>query len=176
MILPWSCAKLTSSILVIDTKALHDILMKEDIPNLSAKEKHIALEMLCLTQHLAEQQIKLCWVNSDQQLADGMTKTNAQDKILNFLCNNQRWNLVYDPTFTTAKKLRTQPQQVAEESLRDPIFLQLQQRSSGHVRNFIVRYGCQFRFLYCIFPLGIPLAIIKRGLRLSELENQFHRC
>ena len=50
---------------VIDAKALYDLLMQKDIPHLGARDKHTALEVLGLSQHLEEQETIVRWCNSD---------------------------------------------------------------------------------------------------------------
>ena len=135
---PWNTSKLTPGVLVIDAKALYDTLKQQDVPNLSSKEKHTALEVLGLSQHLVEQSTILRWCNSDQQLSDGMTKMSAQDKVANFLRRGQVWNLLFDESFTAAKKLKTA--KTADESVesvgaRDPTYLELLNQTSGHVKN-----------------------------------------
>eukprot|EP00435_Cladocopium_sp_Y103_P024092 s1073_g5.t2 len=123
---PWNTTKETPGVLVVDAKALYDTLRQQDVPNLSAKEKHTALEVMGLSQHLVEQGTTLRWCNSDQQLADGMTKISAQDRISNFIKGNQRWNLLYDESFTAAKKLKA-AKTAAEPDLevKDPTWLDL---------------------------------------------------
>ena len=79
----------------------------------------------------------LRWCNSDQQLADGMTKISAQDRTAQFLKNHQRWNLLYDETFTAAQKLMTA--KTADEfsdAHRDQSWLGVLNQTSGHVRNY----------------------------------------
>ena len=58
---PWLTSKMTPGVLVVDAKALYDMLQQQDAPNLSAKEKHAALEVLGLSQHLMEQNTTLRW-------------------------------------------------------------------------------------------------------------------
>ena len=58
---PWNTTKLTPGVLVVDAKALYDTLRQQDVPNLSSKEKHAALEVLRLSQHLVEQATILRW-------------------------------------------------------------------------------------------------------------------
>ena len=58
-------------------------------------------------QNMQRQETVLRWVNSDQQLADGLTKMQAQDRIRQFLQNHQIWNLQYDANFTAAKKIKS---------------------------------------------------------------------
>jgi 5,10-methylene-tetrahydrofolate dehydrogenase/methenyl tetrahydrofolate cyclohydrolase len=47
------------------------------------------------------------WVDSDQMLADGMTKPSAMHACMQKL-SMQRINLCFDPMFTSAKKKRKQ--------------------------------------------------------------------
>ena len=129
---PWVTSKKTPAALVIDAKALYDMLMQKDIPHLGARDKHTALEVLGLSQHIEEQDTALRWCNSDQQLSDGMTKVGAQDKILKFLNENQRWNVVYDETFTSAKRVRAA--KTADASFSDPCWTDMLKQTAGHVR------------------------------------------
>jgi len=46
------------------------------------------------------------WVNSDRQLADGLTKVSASWKLQAFQ-QNPKVRLVYDPDFTAAKKTKS---------------------------------------------------------------------
>ena len=132
---PWLTSKMTPGVLVVDAKALYDMLQQQDVPNLSAKEKHTALEVLGLSQHLMEQDTTLRWVNSHQQLADGMTKISAADGVMQFLKKQQRWNLLYDESFTAAKKLRGRSEWPEPEDQKDPSWMDLLNRTSGHVRK-----------------------------------------
>ena len=104
---PWNTTKKTPGVLVVDAKALYDTLRQQDMPNLSSKEKHTALEVMGLSQHLVEQETILRWCNSDQQLSDGMTKISAAEKVSKFVRSGQRWNLLFDESFTAAKKLKS---------------------------------------------------------------------
>ena len=134
---PSTTAKKTAGILVIDAKALFDMLKQEDVPNLSAKEKHTALEVMGLNQQLQEQNTVLRWVNSHQQLADGMTKLSAADGIASFLKGKQRWNLVFDETFTAAKKVKKKELAERDSEIpdpKDPTWLEIQRWTSGHVK------------------------------------------
>ena len=133
---PWETSKQTPAALVIDAKALYDMLKQEDLTNLSAKEKHTALEVMGLSQHLVEQSTTLRWVNSLQQLADSMTKLSAADSLVQFLKKGQRWNLAFDETFTAAKKLKSaNAAGVDVQEAKDPTWLELLSQTSGHVRN-----------------------------------------
>ena len=93
--------------LVTDAKSLYDVLIKEDLNTTAAglKEKYSALELLSLSERLREGKTSVRWVNSDAQVADALTKP-TQGGSLQQLLSTGRWTLVYDPTFTSAKRLR----------------------------------------------------------------------
>lgn len=111
---------------------------KLPIPHLSARDKHTALEVLGLSQHIEEQGTIVKWCNSDQQLSDGMTKISAQDKIDKFLEEGQRWNIVYDvydETFTSAKRMKIQSAKMAEvfSLYSDPCWTDMLRQTTGNI-------------------------------------------
>ena len=61
---PATTAALTTAALITDAKALYDMLQQKDIPQMNSNEKHTALEVLGLTQHLMEQGTVLRWCSS----------------------------------------------------------------------------------------------------------------
>ena len=122
---------------VIDAKALYDLLMQKDIPHLGARDKHTALEVLGLSQHLEEQETIVRWCNSDQQLimlSDGMTKISAFEKILKYLEGGQRWSVVYDQTFTSVKPVKAAKTADADFLYSDPCWTDILWQTAGHVR------------------------------------------
>lgn len=108
---PEEVIKRIRGILVTDAKALFDAASNGTIQTsaFSMKEKYTALELLGLVQNMERQGTELRWVNSDAQLADGLTKIQVQDRIRKFLEDDQYWNLVYDENFVAAKKRRLLP-------------------------------------------------------------------
>ena len=100
----------TTGVLVTDAKALYDAASGGLLQSsgFSMREKYTALELLGITEHIVAQRTILRWCNSDAQLADGLTKLQAQDRIRKFLQGGQLWNLAYDENFTSAKRLRQQ--------------------------------------------------------------------
>ncbi len=92
--------------IIIDAKSVYDCFYKGDTASsaFSMKEKYGALELLAVTESMNRQNTPLLWVASDVQLADGLTKSAAQDQLRVFLAKNQEWVVVYDPNFTAAKK------------------------------------------------------------------------
>jgi len=131
---PEQTAKQTPAAVVIDAKALYDMLMQKDIPHLGARDKHTALEVLGLSQHLEEQETTVRWCNSDQQLSDGMTKIGAAEKILKYLEGGQRWSIVYDQTFTSAKRVRAAKTAEDFSLYSDPSWTDILWQTAGHVR------------------------------------------
>ena len=84
---------------------------------------------------------ELRWCNSDMQLADGLTKVGAQDRTRRFLEEWRQWNVVYDPQFIAANKLRARrlpgdAPETEEPSLGDVTWLDLIGSShTGHARK-----------------------------------------
>ena len=138
---PAESASKTPGVLVIDAKALFDAAKNGDIQSsaFSMKEKYTALELLGLVQHLSAQKTELRWCNSDAQLADGLTKTSAQDRIKRFLVSGQMWNLKYDENFVSAKKVKKslKEAEAAEDGPRttDPSWLDLLRQSQSLPAN-----------------------------------------
>ena len=138
---PHVTCRRTTGVLVTDAKALYDAAQQGDLPSFSMKEKYTALELLHLTQNMDRQETILRWCNSDAQLADGMTKLQAQDRIRKFLTDDQVWNLHYDENFTSAKRLKSANSRRTStepaEPLKDPTWLDLVQDAkyvtTGHV-------------------------------------------
>ena len=72
------------------------------------REKYTALELLGLVENMGRQDTQMRWCDSDAQLADGLTKLSAQDRVRKFLQAGQLWNLVHDEKFVSAKKKKKQ--------------------------------------------------------------------
>ena len=62
--------------------------------------------MTATKQQMQATGIQTKWVNSDRQLADVLTKATASPASILKLQNTGRWKIVWDETFTSAKKLR----------------------------------------------------------------------
>ena len=92
--------------LVIDAKSVYDAFWKEDTASAgySMKEKYAALELMATAENLRRQNTSLLWVSSEAQLADGLTKAQAQEGLRRFLECKQLWTVKYDPDFIAAKK------------------------------------------------------------------------
>ena len=59
---------------------------------------------------------KLRWLNSNQQLADGLTKVQARDQ-MNYQLMRGIHRLVFDPNYTAAKKVKKEDKEVEKEEL-----------------------------------------------------------
>ena len=138
---PGDTAQKMRGFLITDAKALYDSCQQGDMPSFSSKEKYTALEILALVQNMKLQATELRWCNSDMQLADGLTKVGAQDRMRRFLEEGQQWNVVYDPKFIAAKKLRARrlpadAPETEELGLGESTWLDLIGSShTGHVNN-----------------------------------------
>jgi hypothetical protein len=66
-----------------------------------------------------------------------MTKISAAEKISKFVRSGQRWNLLFDESFTAAKKLKPTKtvEDLPEVGVKDPTWLDLIRETSGHVRT-----------------------------------------
>ena len=105
---PWEIAAMIPGALVIDAKSVYDAVGKGETASAlySMKEKYAALELMAVVEALTATNTPLLWVSSEAQLADGMTKAQAQDSIRSFLQNRQLWTVKYEPMFVAAKKKR----------------------------------------------------------------------
>ena len=92
---------------VIDAKSLYDILLKRDLNSAAAglKDKYSSLEVLCLLESLERLKTEVRWVHSHAQLADALTKP-LPPGILHKVMSEGHWTIHFDPSFTSAKKLK----------------------------------------------------------------------
>ena len=74
---------------------------------------------MAIVEHLERQSTTLRWCNSDQQLADGLTKPSAQERLKKFLMTGQQWSRMFDESFTSAKKKRKLDARETEEEFTD---------------------------------------------------------
>ena len=99
--------KKVAAALVTDAKSLYDVLRKDDLNSAAGglREKYSALELLSLSERLRRGETTIRWVNSDAQVVDALTKL-ALPEALHQMLTTGSWKLVYDPTFTSAKRLK----------------------------------------------------------------------
>ena len=105
--------------LVIDAKSLYDIVQKRDLNSAAfgLRDKHVSLEIMCFLEALECLKTNVCWVHSEAQLADGLTKPLPPGIIHKVLLEG-KWTLTFDPNFTSAKKLRAAKKIHSNQELR----------------------------------------------------------
>ena len=64
----------------------------------------MAIEVTAIRRRLEHGFIYTGWVNSDRQMADGLTKPQTAWKLLEILSAG-KWKIVRDETFQSARKL-----------------------------------------------------------------------
>ena len=94
---------LSESPVITDAKALFDSTISVT-PGLKLSERRTAIEICILRERMAAAGCKVKWVNSKQQLADGLTKPSAKDDLAYMLSRGVH-ALRHDPHFTAAKKV-----------------------------------------------------------------------
>ena len=104
---PVASAAKVNATLVIDSKAMYDVLEKGEIASsaYSLKDKYTALELQSISQHLTEQGTNLQWCDSDHQAADRMTKSQKQDSVRKLVMTGT-WRFRWDGAFISAKQRR----------------------------------------------------------------------
>ena len=89
---------------VTDSKSLYDALEKSESVGLGLAEKRTAIEVTATRETMRETGITTRWVNSDRQVADVLTKPQVPSHNLQALQSTGRWKIVFDDSFTSAKK------------------------------------------------------------------------
>ena len=89
--------------MAIDAKSLYDAARSVSA-GLRLSERRTAIEVSIVRERLAAMLGEWRWVNSEQQVADGLTKTAARDPMTVILSRGVH-QLRFDPSFTAAKKV-----------------------------------------------------------------------
>jgi len=100
------------SALVVDAKSLYDSLKKE-APVQGSSDRRTAIEQIGLKQSLLSVGAHVRWVSSERQMADGLTKISARQLFADRLIK-QQYRLVFDGTYTAAKKKKLEQRKVSE--------------------------------------------------------------
>ena len=108
--------KTGESALVTDAKSLFDA-SKSMSSGLKLSEKRTAIEVAIVKQRLRAMDGTWRWVNSHQQLADGLTKTAAKEKFHEVLQRGVH-QLRYDENFVAAKKVTAETKKKQAEEVR----------------------------------------------------------
>jgi len=98
-------AEICPSPLITDCKSLFDAVERSQSTGLNLSERRSSIEVMACRERMKLLDIHMRWVNSDRQLADGLTKSAAAWKLLAFQMRPVT-KLIFDPEFTAAKKLK----------------------------------------------------------------------
>ena len=109
------CHSGLSSVLT-DAKSLFDA-SKSITSGMHLTERRTAIEVAIVAERVKVMQAEWKWLNSHQQVADGLTKPSAKDRFAEIL---QRGNhqLKFDPNFVPAKKVAQKDKDVQERHLQ----------------------------------------------------------
>ena len=92
-------------VLCTDSRGGYDAVEVNESPLLGLSNMRSALQAFQLRDNLKRTNSELRWVNSEYDLADGLTKKRPDSRIglLKFL-QTWHWSIAFDPSFTSAKK------------------------------------------------------------------------
>ena len=108
--------RLFPSILILDSKNLYDAMARIETSGLQLEEKRTALEVLSIRERTKLTGIMVKWVDSDQQLADGLSKPFHYDQLVDLLHLGVT-SVVFDPLFTSAKRKKQKARQERHKEL-----------------------------------------------------------
>ena len=92
-----------ASALIVDAKALYDVLHRDELQVSSGSDKRTHLEILTTKDKLRESIAHVRWVSSERQYADGLTKTSAAQLLADRLRTHQ-FKLMDDDSYQAARK------------------------------------------------------------------------
>jgi hypothetical protein len=104
------------SYVLTDAKSLFDA-SKSITSGMHLTERRTAIEVAIVAERVKVMQAEWKWLNSHQQVADGLTKPSAKDRFAEIL---QRGNhqLKFDPNFVAAKKVAQKDKDAQERHLQ----------------------------------------------------------
>lgn len=108
------------SVLIMDSKNLFDAMSRIETSGLQLEERRVALEILSIRERTQQTGICVKWCDSDQQLADGLSKPFHYDQLIELL-HLGLVSVVFDPLFISAKKKRQMLRQERLESTQSVI-------------------------------------------------------
>ncbi|CAK0823245.1 unnamed protein product [Prorocentrum cordatum] len=100
---------------ITDAKCLYDA-SRSATAGLGIAEKRTAIEVKIVNEQLAEVNARWKWVNTQQQMADGLTKLSARQMMADVLRRGVH-ALRYDPDFVAGKKLTKRAMEQREKEL-----------------------------------------------------------
>ena len=86
-------------------KSLYVALERSESYTRNLTERRTAIEVTAIRQRLEHGFINAGWVNTDRQMADGLTKPQAAWKLLEIMSAG-KWKIVWDATFQSGRKLK----------------------------------------------------------------------
>ena len=98
------------SVLIMDSKNLYDAMSRIETSGLQLEEKRVAIEILSIRERTSQTGILVKWCDSDQQLADGLSKPFHYDQLIDLLSLGVV-SVVFDPLFVSAKRKRQMQRQ-----------------------------------------------------------------
>lgn len=116
---------------VTDARALYDAPNSRS-PGMKLAEKRTAIEVKITQERLRAAGGVMKWCNSHRQLADGMTKTSARQKLAQELLRRVHC-LRYDPNYTASKKVKQADKDYEQDALN--------QASEEFCRQSLVKEG-----------------------------------
>ena len=95
--------------LIIDAKGVFDAIHRSKSAALSMQDKRSAVEYLALREAIGRTKTLLRWCHSEANVADALTKVdNRAHELLRKFLHFRVWRIVWDPDFTSCKKLKQQ--------------------------------------------------------------------
>ena len=95
--------------LIIDTKGVFDAIHRSESAALAMQDKRSAVEGLALREGIGRTKTLLRWCHSEANVADALTKLdNRAHELLRKFLQSKVWRIVWDPDFTSSKKLKQQ--------------------------------------------------------------------
>ena len=89
--------------LVGDARNIYDGIVKVETSGLHMAERRTAIELLAIKERLLQASVELRWVESECDLADGLTKPWKHEPVIRTL-KKKEICLVYDPEFQSSRK------------------------------------------------------------------------
>ena len=100
--------ELTAGAIVMDSRGVFDAMTRSVSALHGLRSTRAGYELTLSVCQALQVQTEIRWVNGLAQIADSLTKRNDRKVILQLLSSGQRWRLVYDPKFTSGRKMKKQ--------------------------------------------------------------------
>ena len=106
------------SVLILDSKNLFDAMSRIETSGLHLEEKRTAIDVLSVRERSVQAGFAVKWVDSDQQLADNLSKPNNYEH-LRSIFRKGLISIVFDPLFISAKKKRMLSRSLKDGSMQN---------------------------------------------------------